>query len=120
MVPQNMGKAFILVGFKVVTTDASLTGWGAVLGSLSGQGTWFPQERVFFYQGLWAVHLVLVYWVSQLRGASSQSLARQCQGGGIYQPSGRNQKLGCPGGSGSYSYLGKASCSGPDGSTYPG
>lgn len=72
LVPRNLlkGKSFVPVTWQVVTTDASLLGWGAVLGGLSLQGKWSASERSLPINLLEirAVYLALSAWSDRLKG----------------------------------------------------
>lgn len=58
------------VAWKGVTMDASFTGWGTVMGFLSVEGMWSPQEGVLFINilELQAVPLALRHWTRQQQG----------------------------------------------------
>ena len=70
--PQNLlkGKSFSPVTWKIVTTDASLKGWGAILDGCTHQGTWAQEESQLPINilELRAARLALRAWTSKLQG----------------------------------------------------
>lgn len=64
------GRSFLPLTWSVVTTDASLSGWGAVFGSLTVQGRWSSEESCLQINllELRAIFLALSHWSSHLRG----------------------------------------------------
>ncbi|CAJ0937887.1 unnamed protein product [Ranitomeya imitator] len=66
----SQGRSFLPVHWQVVTTDASLIGWGAVFRHLTVQGRWSPQESALPINVLEirAIFLSLRHWERILRG----------------------------------------------------
>ncbi|CAJ0944457.1 unnamed protein product [Ranitomeya imitator] len=66
----SQGRSFLPVHWQVVTTDASLIGWGAVFRHLTVQGRWSPQESSLPINVLEirAIFLSLRHWERILRG----------------------------------------------------
>ncbi|CAJ0936185.1 unnamed protein product [Ranitomeya imitator] len=66
----SQGRYFLPVHWQVVTTDASLIGWGAVFRHLAVQGRWSPQESSLPINVLEirAIFLSLRHWERILRG----------------------------------------------------
>lgn len=64
------GRSFLPLTWEVVTTDASLSGWGAVFGSLTVQGKWSAEESRLQINilELRAIFLALSHWSSLLQG----------------------------------------------------
>ncbi|CAJ0950857.1 unnamed protein product [Ranitomeya imitator] len=64
------GRSFLPVHWQVVTTDASLLGWGAVFRHLTVQGRWSALESSLPINVLeiWAIFLSLRHWERILRG----------------------------------------------------
>lgn len=62
--------SFLPAVWNIVTTDASLSLWGAILRSLLVQGMWSPQESFspINLLELWTVRVALVYCMCQLQG----------------------------------------------------
>ncbi|XP_073452082.1 uncharacterized protein [Aquarana catesbeiana] len=85
------GKSFPPVAWRVVTTDASLLGWGAVLEEASVQGVWSQTEKTLPINLLEirAARLALRFWTSRLQGLPVRVPVRQLHSSGIYQPRGR-------------------------------
>ncbi|XP_073491076.1 uncharacterized protein [Aquarana catesbeiana] len=71
LIPENLqkGKSFLPVTWTVVT-DASLSGWGAVLEQAAVQGVWSKTERTLPINILEirAIHLALKAWTIRLQG----------------------------------------------------
>ncbi|CAJ0947234.1 unnamed protein product [Ranitomeya imitator] len=67
---RSNGRSFLPVHWQVVTTDASLIGWGAVFCHLTVQGRWSPQESSLPINVLEirAIFLSLRHWERTLRG----------------------------------------------------
>lgn len=72
MITKNLvkGKSFLPVVWRVVRSDASLSGWGAVLEEATVQGRWSWRERSLPINILeiQAARLVLSFWTSRLQG----------------------------------------------------
>ncbi|CAJ0942993.1 unnamed protein product [Ranitomeya imitator] len=66
----SQGRSFLPVHWQVVTTDASLLGWGAVFCHLTVQGRWSTQESALPINVLEirAIFLSLRHWERILRG----------------------------------------------------
>ncbi|CAJ0939180.1 unnamed protein product [Ranitomeya imitator] len=66
----SQGRSFLPVHWQVVTTDASLIGWGAVFRHLTVQGRWSSQESTLPINVLEirAIFLSLRHWERILRG----------------------------------------------------
>ncbi|CAJ0936025.1 unnamed protein product [Ranitomeya imitator] len=66
----SQGRSFLPVHWQVVTTDASLIGWGAVFRHLTVQGRWSLQESALPINVLEirAIFLSLRHWERILRG----------------------------------------------------
>ncbi|XP_044151545.1 nuclear pore complex protein Nup155 [Bufo gargarizans] len=70
----SLGQSFLPPSWRVITTDASLSGWGAVFESLTVQGLWSVQESSLQINvlELRAIFLALSHWTSRLRGLPIQ------------------------------------------------
>lgn len=81
------GTSFLPIRWTVVTTVASLPGWGGVLGLDSTQGRWTPREARLPINilELQAIRLSLTYWTDRIRGLpkriQSDAVAYANQGG---------------------------------------
>ncbi|XP_040286209.1 dynein heavy chain 8, axonemal [Bufo bufo] len=66
----SLGRSFLPPCWRVITTDASLSGWGAVFGSLTVYGLWSVQESSLQISvlELRAIFLPLSHWTPRLRG----------------------------------------------------
>lgn len=64
------GRSFLPLTWAIVTSDASLSGWGAVFGSFTVQGKWSVKESRLQINilELRAIFLALLHWSSLLRG----------------------------------------------------
>lgn len=64
------GKSFMPVAWKIVTRDASLMGWGAVLEEATVQGKWSETEKALSINILeiLAAGLALISWTFRLQG----------------------------------------------------
>lgn len=74
LVDQNLiqGRSLLPLSWKVVTTDASLSGWGAVMESSTVQRKWTLKEQGLPINALelWAICLALNYWTSKSYGVT--------------------------------------------------
>lgn len=66
----QLGRSCLPISWQMVTTDASLTGWGGTFRSLTVQGRWSKEEtlcsiNVLEYR---AIHLCLNHWTLLLSG----------------------------------------------------
>lgn len=66
----SQGRSFLPLTWAVITTDASLSGWGAVFGHHTVQGRWSLEESRLQINllELRAICLALSHWTSLLRG----------------------------------------------------
>ncbi|XP_069820999.1 uncharacterized protein [Dendropsophus ebraccatus] len=66
----SLGRSFLPVHWQIVTTDASLRGWGGVWNDLTVQGTWSAKEACLPINilELRAIRLSLLHWQTQLHG----------------------------------------------------
>ena len=77
--PENGRTLNVTMPTHVITTDASLSGWGAQMGQQSIQGLWSEPEKLnhINYLELKTVLIALQHWKNQLRNQHSLTTAGQ-------------------------------------------